>query len=212
MQLRAKGLKLVREAGGEKPEIRWDGNGEYVVEMFGEGEISNIKLSNHTEENCTVIVDGRGSAKVKGCDLHGSVGVEEDGTLLLKDSTVHHATTFGVDVDGIAGIQDCTVEDGTGNGIQVGPAAKATISDTKVRRNGVTVKGEARARTAASPPTRRPASTPERSSRRARPSAPSGTTLSAAATTRATALGSPTTGRRRAASSRGCRTDFVLFN
>ena len=41
----------------------------------------------------------------------------EGGTLLLKDSRVHHSAGAGVFVDGIADIQDCVVEDGQENGI-----------------------------------------------------------------------------------------------
>ena len=83
---------------------------------------------------------------MKGCDLHGALNVFEGGTLLLTDSRVHHAAEAGVDVGGIADIQDCIVEDGQRNGIQKLATGKATISGTKVHRNGhsgMVVQGEA---------------------------------------------------------------------
>jgi len=56
--LKAKGLKLVREAGGEKVEIRRDADGHSAVRVSCEGvEITNIKVSNHhAERNRAVIV------------------------------------------------------------------------------------------------------------------------------------------------------------
>jgi len=157
------------------------------VSVYGEDvEITNIKVSNHAEKNGAVCVV-KGSS-VEGCDLRGSVVVEEGGTLLLKDSRVHHAAEPGVIVHGIADLQDCIAEGGLKQGIVVRPTGKATISGTKVRRNGtngVVVKGEATIKGSGVTANARAASWPGRWTA-ARASAPSATTSSAAATTRTT--------------------------
>ena len=82
--LRAKGVELVGEAGGEKPRIRRDAgevsifarNNAFQVTMqvHGDGiEVTNIKVTGKE----AVSVGESTSAEVKDCDLQGQVQVNK---------------------------------------------------------------------------------------------------------------------------------------
>ena len=178
LRLRTIGLKLVGEAGGEQREIRPDEPSSFAVQVHREGiEIENIQVSNHAADvDCAVGVDEGGSVEVKGCDLRGRVFVVDGGTLLLKDSRVHHCTDAGVFVLGIADIQDSIVEDGRAQGIFVQRTGNSTISGTKIRRNvmyGMIVNGEATIKNSSVTANGKSGVLAWRTTRSARPAAPS---------------------------------------